>query len=105
MAGQKRKRRSVQLPETPTSSPETQTEEEQPVSPNHQRFTVWDYLFVNLFFWVFCWLQRTVAEYLNGDDMGLDFFFYTMAAGFSLVSLVAFIHDLLSGEVVSESEL
>ena len=105
MAGQKRKRRPVQPAKTPPSTPDTQAEETQAVSSGHQRFTFWDYLFVNLFFWVFCWLQRTVAAYLNQDDMGLNFFFYTLAAGFSLVSVVAFIHDWLSGEVVNESDV
>lgn len=105
MAGQRRKRRAARLTETPTPPAETEAKEEPPASPSRQRFTGWDYLFVNLFFWVFCWLQRTVAEYLNGDDMGLSFFFYTMAGGFTVVSIVAYVHDLLSGEVTSESEL
>ena len=102
MAGQKRKQLAEQPNENQRSSPDTQGKAD---SVDPQRFTAWDYVFVNLFFWVFCWLQRTVAAYLNKDDMGLDFFFYTMALGFTVVSIVAFIHDLLSGEVVKESEL
>ena len=102
MAGQKRKRRTERPSESQEPLPDSQ---EKTDSADHQRFTAWDYVFVNLFFWVFCWLQRTVAAYLNKDDMGLDFFFYTMALGFTVVSIVAFIHDLLSGEVVKDPEL
>jgi len=105
MAGQRRKRRAVQLTETATPAAETQEKKQPPVSSGRQRFTFWDYLLVNVFFWVFCWLQRTVAEILNGDDMGLNFFFYTMAAGFTAVSIVAFVHDWLTGEDIGESEL
>ncbi len=104
MAAQKRKRRSEQVTEIASSPHPAPSDSHQADSADRQRFTVWDYLFVNLFFWVFCWIQRHVAEYLNGDDMGLDFFFYTMAAGFTVVSVVAFIHDLLTGEVVKEPD-
>jgi len=102
MAREKRKRRAEQSNEGVKPSAETQKKTD---STDHPRFTAWDYVFVNLFFWVFCWLQRTVAAYLNKDDMGLSFFFYTMALGFTVVSIVAFIHDLLSGEVAKESDL
>ncbi|HOE11853.1 MAG TPA: hypothetical protein PLQ35_10995 [bacterium] len=102
MSKQKRKKRAEQPIESREAVPKAR-EKAGPVS--HQRFTAWDYLFANLFFWVFCWLQRTVAAYLNGDDMGLSFFFYTMALGFTIVSIVAFIHDLLSGDIVQETEL
>ncbi|HPA46398.1 MAG TPA: hypothetical protein PLZ55_04620 [bacterium] len=102
MSRQKRKKRADQ----PIESRDTALEAQENTGPvSHQRFTAWDYLFANLFFWVFCWLQRTVASYLNGDDMGLSFFFYTMALGFTIVSIVAFIHDLLSGDIVQETEL
>lgn len=104
MAAQKRKRRPVQAKENSLPAHPAPTDSQQAVPSDRQRFTAWDYLFVNLFFWVFCWVQRHVAEYLNGDDMGLDFFFYTMAAGFTVVSVVAFIHDLLTGEVVKEPD-
>ncbi len=103
MVAQKRKRRAA--PPTETQEQESKPSEKPALPPTHQRFTIWDYVFVNLFFWVFCWLQRTVAGYLNGDDMGLDFFFYTMAIGFTVVSIVAFVHDLLSGEIAKEPEV
>ena len=103
MVAQKRKRRAA--PPTETREQESKPSEKSALPPTHQRFTIWDYVFVNLFFWVFCWLQRTVAGYLNRDDMGLDFFFYTMAIGFTVVSIVAFVHDLLSGEIAKEPEV
>ena len=102
MAAQKRKRRTEQNSDTQDLSPQP---EEIAQTVRHQRFSAWDYLFVNLFFWVFCWLQCIVAAYLNKDDMGLRFFFYTVAVGFTVVSIVTFIHDLFSGEIAKESEL
>lgn len=62
------------------------------------RFRPWDYLIVTVFMWLLCFIQRHVAAWWIGEDVGLDFFFYTIATTFTLVAIFTFIHDLFYPE-------
>ncbi len=64
------------------------------------RFSPWEYLIVNVFFWLFCFVQRHLAAWWIGEDVGLDFFFYTIASAFTLVSIFTFVHDLFYPEPI-----
>ncbi len=92
----KRGRRSPRV-EPAVAEPQTTTSEVQ-AEVRLKRFRPWDYLFINIFFWLFCFVQRHLAAWWIGEDVGLDFFFYTIATAFTLVSIFTFIHDLFYPE-------
>lgn len=63
------------------------------------RFYIWDYIVVCVFFILFCYLQKYVALKLLGEEQivkwSLNFFFDTLWKGFVIVAVLVGLHDFL----------
>lgn len=89
-------------PRTEPVNRERQQQEEARLAPPQPRFQPWNYLIINVFFWLFCFVQRHLAAWWIGEDVGLNFFFFTIACAFTLVSVFTFVHDLFYPEPAEE---
>ena len=57
------------------------------------RFTLWEYVILNLLFWAFCVLQYAVVRVVTHEKLGLGFFFLSLALGFTVVSIISWCFD------------
>lgn len=87
----KERRQNVRK-EQPQTSAGAQSKEVQ-AKPD-SRFTFGEYLILNLVFWVFCLLQYVVVFLVTDEDLGLKFFFFALASGFTLVSVFSWCFDM-----------
>jgi len=66
--------------------------------PGEDRFTFAEYLVAVIFFWVFCGATFLVTYAWTGETIGMPFFFLALCAGFSVVAVFSWLHDLLYRE-------
>ena len=58
-----------------------------------ERFSAFQYLAVNVAFWIFCVVNYFVAKWFMGEGTGLVFFFSVLSVGFTAACIISYLHD------------
>ena len=58
-----------------------------------ERFSAFQYLAVNVGFWIFCIVNYYVAKWFMGEGTGLVFFFSVLSVGFTVACVISYLHD------------
>ena len=64
-----------------------------PLEADRERFSAFQYLVVNLAFWIFCIVNYWVAKWFMGEGTGLVFFFSVICVGFTAACMISYLHD------------
>lgn len=64
-----------------------------PEESDLERFSAFQYLVVNVAFWIFCIVNYFVAKWFMGEGTGLVFFFSVMCIGFTAACMISYLHD------------
>ncbi len=90
MAKGKGKQKS-ENPSTPDTKERTQAAIA--VESDLERFSAFQYLAVNVAFWIFCIVNYFVAKWFMGEGTGLVFFFSVLSVGFTVACIISYLHD------------
>ena len=60
---------------------------------DQERFSAFQYLAVNIAFWIFCIVNYFVAKWFMGEGTGLVFFFGVLSVGFTAACIISYLHD------------
>jgi len=58
-----------------------------------ERFSAFQYMAVNVGFWIFCIVNYFVAKWFMGEGTGLVFFFSVLSIGFTAACVISYLHD------------
>ncbi len=64
-----------------------------PEESDQERFSAFQYLVVNVAFWIFCVVNYFVAKWMMGEGTGLVFFFSVLSIGFTAACVISYLHD------------
>ena len=65
-------------------------------SEHEPLFPIRGYIWLNVFFWVFCAIEVLVVRWWLEDIQGVIFFFLLLAIGFTVVSIYDCLYDRLA---------
>jgi len=67
-----------------------------------ERYTITEYIIVNVIFWAFCIIQALLISLITKESFrecrGIVFFFGSLMIGFTVVSIFSWLHDIFYKE-------
>ncbi|MCA9439819.1 MAG: hypothetical protein KC964_03365 [Candidatus Omnitrophica bacterium] len=75
-----------------------------PEESDPERFSAFQYMAVNVAFWIFCMVNYYVAKWFMGEGTGLVFFFSVISVGFTAACIISYLHDRFYEDDLPTSE-